>query len=206
MATDTQTLPAPASDPLFENRHSITVDEYFQIIESGALGSEPRTELIDGVIVDKMTKNSPHIIATDLVQYLFIRLVPAGYFFTMGNPVVIEVLNSVPEPDAMVVRGGPRDIRGRGRTPAVTALAVEVADTSYALDRTRKSKLYAAAGIPVFWLLDLNRRRLEIFSNPTGQGDQARYDKVETFEESDEAPLVLDGQEAARFRVSEILP
>ena len=205
-ATQPQTQTAPAPDPVFEHRHRFSVEEYFQIIESGALGPEPRTELIDGVIIDKMTKNSPHIIATDLVQYLFIRLVPAGYFFTMGNPVVIEALNSVPEPDAMVVRDDPRDIRGRGATPAVTALAVEVADTPYALDRSRKSKLYAMAGIPIFWLVDLNRRRLEVFSNLSGQGDQSQYDSAKSFGESDEAPFVLDGQEIARFRVSEILP
>jgi hypothetical protein len=83
---------------------------------------------------------------------------------------------------------------------------VVVADSSYALDRSRKSKLYASAGIPVFWLLDLDRRWLEVFSNPTGQDDQARYERTEVFKENDEAPFVLDGQEIARFRVGEILP
>ncbi len=212
MATDTQsqtqteTQPMPASDPVYEHRHPITVEEYFQIVNSGALGPEPKVELIEGIIVDKMTKNDPHIIATDLVQILLGRLMPPGYYSSMGNPVIIKARNSVPEPDAVVARGNPRDIRGHGRLPDSTALAVEVADTSYSLDRSRKSKLYASAGIPVFWLLDLNRRRLEIFSNPSGQGDQAQYDKLETFEETAEAPFVLDAQEIARFRVSEILP
>ncbi len=210
MATDTQTqTPAPVTitgDPVYDHRHPITVEEYFQIINSGALGPEPKVELIEGVIVDKMTKTNPHIIATDLVQYLLIRLVPAGYYFSMGNPVIIRARNSVPEPDAVVARGNPRDIRDQGRLPESTALAVEVADTSYTLDRDRKSKLYASAGIPIFWLLDLNRRRLEVFSNPTGQDDQARYEKTETFEEKQEAPFVLDGQEIGQFAVSEILP
>ncbi|HEU5116285.1 MAG TPA: Uma2 family endonuclease [Isosphaeraceae bacterium] len=210
MATDTQMqTQAPVTitgDPVYENRHPITVEEYFQIINSGALGPEPKVELIEGVIVDKMTKNNPHIIATDLVQILFGRLMPAGYYSSMGNPVIIKARNSVPEPDAVVARGNPRDIRSQGRLPESTALAVEVADTSYALDRNRKSQLYASAGIPIFWLLDLNRRRLEVFSNPTGQDDQARYEKTDLFEEKQEAPFVLDGQEIGRFAISEILP
>lgn len=208
LAADTlaRAQPVAGSDPLFEHRHQITVEEYFQIIESGALGPEPRVELIEGIIIDKMTKNHPHIIASDLVQILFGRLMPPGYFSSMGNPVVMEALNSMPEPDAVVARGNPREVRGYGRTPAVTALAVEVADTSYAIDRSRKSKLYAKAGIPIFWLLDVNRRRLEVFSNPTGQDGQARSGKAEVFEENDEAPFVLDGREIARFRVGEILP
>src|SRR5690606_34790079 len=108
------------------------------------------------VVVDKMTKNLPHVHATDLIQYLLIRLVPAGYFFSMGNPVTIAERDSEPEPDAMVLRGNLADFSGRRRTPQDAALVIEVSDSSYAYDRRAKWVAYAAASVPVYWLLDLN--------------------------------------------------
>ena len=205
MATDTQESVA-AEGSLFDLRHRITVEEYHRMLDSGALGEEPRVELIEGVIIDKMTKNPPHVIATDLVEGLLHRLVPAGFFPSMGNPVCIEARDSEPEPDAQVVRGSPRDSAGRRRGPADAALVIEVSDTSYAFDRKEKWATYAGAGVPIYWILDLRHRRLEVHTVPTGAGTAAHYQQVQTFGPDEEVPLVLDGREVGRFFVREILP
>ena len=60
--------------------------------EAGIFGPEPRLELLEGVLIDKMTKNPPHIVVTDLLDNLLHRLLPdgSGYCISMGNPVTIE--------------------------------------------------------------------------------------------------------------------
>jgi Uma2 family endonuclease len=193
---------------LFDARHRITVEEYHRMIDAGVFGPEPRIELLEGVIVDKMTKKPPHVLATDLVEELLHYLLPrgCGYAISMGNPVTIEDRDGEPEPDAMVLRGRLRDYTGRRRTPADAALVAEVSQTSYNYDRYDKWLTYAASRVPVYWILDLNARRLEVHTEPTGGGEAANYARTEFYGPDDEVPLVLDGREIARFAVKEILP
>jgi Uma2 family endonuclease len=217
MATASEPLPTtevasiagfahPAS--LLEFRHRITVKEFHRIIESGALGPEPHVELLEGVIVAKMSKTPPHNVATDLIQHLLNRLLSAGFFASMGNPVTIEDRDGEPEPDVSVLRGQIRDYAGRERRPADAALLIEASDTSYAYDRYQKLPVYAAAGVPLYWILDLNRRRLEVYAKPItpSQETPAYYAETRIYNENEEVPLILDGREVARFAVREILP
>ncbi len=197
-----------ASGSLLDFRHRITVEEYHRMAEAGIFGPEPRLELLEGVLVDKMTKNPPHIVVTDLLDNLFHRLLPegSGYCTSMGNPVTIEDRHGEPEPDAMILRGNPRDYTSRRRTPADAALVIEVANTSYAYDRFTKWVTYAGARVPIYWIVDLGRRRLEIHSEPAGQAETAYYGLTQILGQDDEVALVLDGREIARFAVREILP
>ena len=217
MATVTQPVPAietsvpvqeEAPGSLLDFRHRITVEEYHRMVDVGVFGPEPRLELLEGVLIDKMTKNPPHVVATDLLEELLHHLLPrgSGYCITMGNPVTIEDRDSEPEPDAMIVRGNLRDYAGRRRTPADVALVIEVASTSYAYDRSSKWVTYAVARVPIYWIVDLGRRRLEIHSEPAGQGETAYYGLTQILGQDDEVALVLDGREIARFAVREILP
>jgi len=193
---------------LISFRHRITVAEYHHALEAGVFGPEPRVELLEGLVVEKMSKNPPHILATDLIQYLMNRILPAGYFISMGNPVTIEARDGEPEPDASILRGQLRDYTGRTRTPTDMVLVIEVADSSYSYDRYQKSSTYAAAGIPIYWILDLNRRRLEVFTNPVSENAEtpAYYAQTQIHASEDEVRMILDGREVARFIVAEILP
>ena len=217
MATVTQPIPAietsspvqeESSGSLLDFRHRITVKEYHRMAEAGVFGPEPRLELLEGVLIDKMTKNPPHVLATDLLEELLHRLLPrgSGYCISMGNPVTIEDRDGEPEPDAMILRGNLRDYTGRRRAPADVALVIEVASTSYAFDRSSKWVAYAVARVPIYWIVDIGRRRLEIHSGPAGQGETAYYGLTQILGQDDEVALVLDGREIARFAVREILP
>ncbi len=79
-------------------RRRITVAEYHRMAEAGVFGPDARVELLEGVIVSKMSKNPPHVLATDLLDDLLHRLVPADFFVSMGNPVTIEERDSEPDP------------------------------------------------------------------------------------------------------------
>jgi Uma2 family endonuclease len=193
---------------LLDVRHRITVEEYHRMAEAGIFGPESRVELLEGVIVDKMTKKTPHVHATDLLDDLLHHFLPRGsdYFASMGNPVTIEDRDGEPEPDAMVLRGRLSDYAGRRRTPADAALVIEVSDTSYRYDRFDKWVTYAGARVPVYWILDLNRGRLEVHTEPSGQGETAYYAHTQIFGPDDQVALILDGREVASFGVRELLP
>ena len=73
-----------------------------------------------------------------------------------------------PEPDLCVVRGESDDYTDRHPGPGDIALIVEVAESSLSRDRGEKGENYGRAGIPVYWIVNLVDRRLEVYSNPTG--------------------------------------
>jgi hypothetical protein len=195
-------LPPKVEDPLFARRHRITVEEYHRMADAGIFGPEPRFELIEGVIVEKMTKNPPHTLATQQLETILHRIVPAGWFVTAGNPVRIPALDTEPEPDLQVVRGQPRDHQGR-HEPRDVGLLIEVSDTSYTYDRHTKWPIYATARIACYWILDLNRRVLEVHTDPTPQG---WYGSSRTLGPDDAAAIELDGHEVGRVAVRDILP
>lgn len=205
MATQVPEIEPPAMS-LLDLRHRVTVGEYRRMADAGVFGPEARVELVEGVIVDTTTRHPPHVIATDLMEDLLHRAVPRGFHITMGNPVAIEERDSEPEPDAMVVRGQIRDFTGRRRTPADAVLVIEVADSSYGFDRGPKWMTYAAARVAVYWIVDLSRNRIEVHTEPTGAGEDARYAQARLHGPDDEVPLVLDGREVARFATREVLP
>ena len=89
---------------------------------------------------------------------------------------------------------------------ATVTQPVPAIKTSYAYDRFSKWVTYAGARVPIYWIVDLGRRRLEIHSEPAGQGETAYYGLTQILGQDDEVALVLDGREIARFTVREILP
>jgi Uma2 family endonuclease len=192
--------------PLMERRHRITVEQYHRILDSGIFGPEPKVELLEGVIVRRTVSNPSHSLSCDLIPCVLRDLRPEGHFISRRSPLAIRDRNGEPEPDVVVLRGKIRDYTDRERTPADAALLIEVADTSYDYDRYAKWVTYAAARVPVYWILDLDRRQLEVHTEPTGQGEAAVCSRAQIFGPDDEVPLILDGREVGRFPVKEILP
>ena len=165
------------------------------MIREGILTEDDRVELLEGLLVAKMTKNPPHIVATDLLQAALPRIVPAGWFVSMQNPVTME--DSEPEPDARVVRGQPRDYVGRRAGPGDAALVVEVADTSLPSDRGIKKRIYARAGIACYWIVNLSDGRLEVYDDPTGPAEEPDYRRRREYGPTDAVPLVIEGARSA---------
>lgn len=204
-------LESPEAAPefsLLDIRRRITVDEYLRIFESGILGHEPRVELLEGMIVNKEPQTIAHVFSRNIIGEVLHHVLPRGpgYFISMSSSLRIDDKDSMPDPDAAIFRGAIRDYSNRWRTPADAAIVIEASDTRYDADRTLKWSLYAASGVPVYWILDVNRKRLEIHSEPTGQGETAAYAKVSILGPDDEVPLVLDGREVGRFPMREIMP
>jgi Uma2 family endonuclease len=196
---------APESMKRADRLYRLSVGQYHRMAEAGILSGDDAVELLEGLLVTKMTRNPPHIIATELVQLALVQAVPDGWFVSMQNPVTLFASDSEPEPDAKIVRGNPRDYLGRKPGPEDVPLVVEVADSSHP-DDLEKRRTYAGAAIPVYWILNLKLQRLEVYTDPTGATEEPSYRKVQIFEHDDEVPLWLGGREAARIRVSDLLP
>jgi Uma2 family endonuclease len=111
-----------------------------------------------------------------------------------------------PLADVVILRG-PDAIYGTRLARADdAALLVEVADTSYAKDSGPKLRRYATFRIPVYWIVDLSRRIVEVRTRPYGKGKQAGYARCDVYREGDQVPVELDGQEVGRVAVSDLLP
>jgi Uma2 family endonuclease len=85
-------------------------------------------------------------------------------------------------------------------------LVVEVANVTLRRDRTIKQRVYAAAGIPTYWIVNLIDRRVEVFSGPATAAGTTAYAEVQNFAPGEAVPLKIDGRELARIPVADLLP
>ena len=108
-------------------------------------------------------------------------------------------------PDVAVVRGNFDLLRDDLLKGADVALLIEVSHKIYASDRGRRLHRYAHNKIPVYWIVTVERRTIEVFSGPVGQGDLATYAGTPLmFHEGDAIPVELDGAVVGHVDVTEI--
>jgi Uma2 family endonuclease len=142
----------------------ISIDEYLEMGEKGILLRDTRVELIRGVIIEKMTPNSPHIACVARLQYLFIRLLGDSATVTTQSPVRVPP-NSVPEPDIALLKW--RDDFYASKFPAAedVLLLIEVSDSTLADDRKVKVPLYAEGGVAEYWIVNIPEGVIEVYSD-----------------------------------------
>ena len=194
---------SPAGPPLviaLGELWRFSVADYHKMAEVGILSDDDRVELLDGVVVRKVSKNPPHVIAARLVRERLEAVLPAGWSVWTQDPITLDA--GEPEPDAMVVRGGTLDYRLRHPRPAEVPLVVEVADASIGRDQGWKRSIYARNGVPTYWIVNLVDRTLEVYTAPAA-GD---YTRTQTLAAADRADLVLDGATVGSVAVGDFLP
>lgn len=154
----------------------VSVAEYHTMGELNENGR--RTELIRGLIIEKMPKSPLHRFFTDRVREILAAQIAPEFMIFSQDPMTTA--DSEPEPDVMVVRGRAADFRREH--PRTAELAVEVAVSSPVLDRA-KADIYAEAGVQEYWIVCPEEKRVEVFR----QAEPRRY--VETLTVC--APAVL---------------
>lgn len=162
------TVPGATIEGLLQ-RHRFTVADYEAMIDAGILTEDDRVELLDGDVVEKMTINPPHAGGVNRLTRLFVQRLGDRAVVQPQNPVVLDDY-SMPEPDIALLRPD-EDFYATAR-PQVrdVLLAIEVADTSLARDRIVKLPLYARAGVPEVWIVNVPARRIEVFKGPSDDG------------------------------------
>lgn len=147
-----------------------TVDEYEAMGRAGIFGPDERVELIEGQISAMNPIGTGHVWTVTRLHRIFAR---RDDVFAIDQSPILLGIRSQPQPDLVIV---PADI-SQDRKPAAadTLLVVEVADTSLAYDRQTKGPLYARAGVPEYWLIDLNGERIEQYREPSPAGYRAMH-------------------------------
>jgi len=152
-------------------------EEYDRLIAAGMFHPEERLELIKGEIIQMSPQGSQHATAVTLVENALKTVFGKNYVIRVQMPLAISP-DSEPEPDIAIVVGTPRDYRDEH--PNTAELVVEIADATLSYDRTKKTALYAQAGIQEFWILNLVDRQLEVYRQPTaGQSSTLSYQNPE---------------------------
>lgn len=203
----TRSAPARLQDKLpagtFYRLHRFSVDQYEKMIEVGVLTSNDRVELIEGIVVQKMTQHPPHAVAIDYTLDALRPLLSEGWRLREQKP--IKISDSEPEPDLVVVRGPLQRYERRHPGPREIALLIEVADTSLEADRQDKGRTYARARIPVYWIINLNDRQVEVYTQPKSGKSPAYRHRID-YASTAKVPMMIEGNEVGQVSVSDLLP
>jgi Uma2 family endonuclease len=197
--------PAPWLPPPHLKQHRFTVEQYHQMAQAGILKEGEKVELLNGLIFEKMTIYPPHSYAVGQLNRLLGRLLDDRWVLRVQQPVTIPSRDSEPEPDILVATGPAARYVGRHPGPKDVALVVEVADSSLAEDQTTKLAIYAAARLPVYWVVNLVDRRVEVYTDPRG-GKNPTYRARRDYDPGDAVPVTLGGRSVGSIPVNELLP
>lgn len=164
-------MPAALLEPIESPpRKRWTRDECEKLHAMGMFAGQ-HFELIDGELINKMGKNRPHIGCVALMHRWLTKVFNYLQVQQEGSIDVApqdDGLNE-PEPDLVVLRHSCVSFSANPQ-PADVLLLIEVADTTLEFDLKTKAKLYSRAGIPDYWVLDVNKRRLIVHREPLGGG------------------------------------
>lgn len=161
----TRTLSAPKvrRRPNLPLKRWITRAEFETLMTTGVFAPEERLELLAGEMVRREPVGTQHAVAMTLVSRILTRLVSQNMHVCVQLPLALGEYDE-PFPDLAVVQGSPRDYLNDHPTTAL--LVVEIAETSLRTDRDIKGSLYAQAGIPEYWIVNLKERALEVYREP----------------------------------------
>ena len=144
----------------------VTVDEYHRMIEAGSLGEDDHVQLIAGAVVAMTPQGPAHALAIQNLTRLMAQGLTADLALRPQLPLTLPD-DSEPEPDLAVVRL--EDARSREHHPRTALLVIEVAGDSLRLDRQTKAALYARAGIPEYWIVNLAETTVEVHRDPDSE-------------------------------------
>jgi Uma2 family endonuclease len=145
-----------------------TVEEYYRMAEAGVLPELPRTELVEGEILEMSSMGIPHAMAITRASRRFSRLFDDSVEVRVQLPLPLSRFSEF-EPDLCLVRSERPAIETRHPQPADVFLVMEISDSSLRYDRDIKLPIYATAGVPEVWIIDLPNRILHVFREPAGR-------------------------------------
>ncbi|HEX5370578.1 MAG TPA: Uma2 family endonuclease [Dehalococcoidia bacterium] len=147
-------------------RRLFTVDEYYRMAEAGILGEDERVELVEGEIIEMPPIGSQHASIVDHLAELLRRgLVPERHQLRIQGPLRLDGESQL-QPDLTLLK--PRSDFYAGAHPSAedVLLLIAVSDTTLAYDIGRKQAVYADAGVPEYWVVDVAGRRIEVYRGP----------------------------------------
>ncbi len=156
--------------------YRFTREEYYRMWELG-LFSDKRVELLDGEIITMPPQNAPHAGKVHRIVRTLFSLVGANLSIRGQAPIILDDW-SEPEPDVAICRLDADDYQGEHPKASDVLVVMEVAKTSLAYDRQRKTAAYATSGISEYWIINLIDNRIEVFSDPDPVAQRYRQERL----------------------------
>ena len=181
----------------------MSLEQYESLIASGFFTKRDDVHLINGIVVKRMAESPEHGAICDLIRRTMevILLAVAGWHARGQNGLKIPSQISIPRPDLAVVRGTERDYLKRYPEASEAALVAEVSVSSLTEDRAM-ADIYAAGGVPFYWIINVDDGQVEVYSDPGPSG----YRSHEVLAPGHVLPVVIDGVVIGEVLVGEILP
>lgn len=198
----TPTAAVPANYLHSAGFRRLSVREYHDIIKAGILTDGEPIELLEGYMVQKMARGTSHDSIMDSLDGRWPGIVPEEWF--VRSQRAITLADSEPEPDYAIVRGPRSRYRTSHPAPSDIGLLVEISASSLLIDTSDKARIYAAAGVPVYWVVNIPDRKVEVFSEP--ESATGRFRSRVEFLVGDSVPVILDGTAVGSIAVADILP
>ena len=141
------------------------------------------------------------MIASEAARDELLPRLPQGWHVIIEAPVRIPDFDE-PEPDLGIVRGTREEYADRHPEPADVGLLIDVGDTTLDRDLGEKGRAYARGGVPVYWIVNLVDRQLEIYTEPGPDG----YRDRRVLGPTDQAWVTIGGTEIGPIPVAVLLP
>ena len=152
-----------------------TIAEYHRLIDLGFFAEDDRVELIEGEIVNMVSKGKPHAVCCrNLIRELS-TLVGNRAMIQCQDPILLPNY-SEPEPDFAIVRNRDDNYLANHPTPEDILLLMEISDSSLQYDREVKLNLYAQYNIVHYWIFNLLENKLEVYSHPYQNPKSKNFD------------------------------
>ena len=190
----------------------LSVEQYHRMIETGILPEGEPYELLDGYVVhkdrsahgeDPMTVYPPHAYVVQMLAELGRELEPLGCHMRNQQPVALPPSDE-PEPDGAIARGAIRDYTDRHPSPDDLLCVIEVADASLRRDRATKRRIYAAAGVAEYIIINLRECIAEHHTKPLP--DESRYARTATLSDDQNIDLPTPGEQRLSVPLRQLLP
>jgi Putative restriction endonuclease len=201
-------FPGERSGP-FADVGRISVAEYHNMIRASVFDTpeKERHELIEGWILPKAKQSPAHCHACQVLTHFFWdRQLPEDWMYS--GIVTLPTADSHPEPDGQIVRERWVEEVDWPR-PDESTLVIEVSDVTLSFDQTIKKRVYGRSSIPIYWIVNIPDRQVELYTDPTGPTDppeNAGYRSRHDYHEADSVPVVIGGQQVAMIPVANLLP
>jgi Uma2 family endonuclease len=150
----------------------LSVQDYHQMAESGILQPDERVELLAGQIIQMAAKGTAHRAAVSRIENLVRNRLGNQVLLRFQDPIRLDDY-SEPEPDMAIVHPDPNYYEDHHPNPSEVFWLIEVSDSTLKFDRETKAPAYSGSGIPEYWVLDDNLRKLHIYRLPDANGYQS---------------------------------
>lgn len=182
----------------------LTVPQYHKMLDAGIIMEGERVELLEGYLLEKPVRNPPHDGVVTRLTNRLPRHVPVGWVTRVQCAVTFT--ESEPEPDGAIVRGDDATYDGRHPAPADVGIVIEVSDSSLGFDRREKGRIYARAGVPVYWIINVADRQVEVYTDPQPGASPPNYATRTDYLPGQDVPILLDGQVTSAVPAADLLP